>query len=439
MTLLPRTLLWRTVALIAVLLFIALAAAVQVFRLTEREPRARQIAQQVASLVNVTRSALITAAPGKRRSLLADLSESEGIRIYPADEISPRPVRFEVPWMPVVQDELHRLLGPDTHAVFVPGEGGHLWVSFKIDDDVFWLVVTRSRFEHPFAWRWLGWIAALLVLTILCAYLIVAHVNRPLRRLTAAATRLGRGEPLEPLTEDGPAEVRGLTRAFNQMAADLAHLDADRKLLLAGVSHDLRTPLSRLRLAVEMLPDAHDDGAKHGMVQDIEDMDAVIAQFTAFVREGEGEQKTATDLDELVRGCLERYARAGRAIGTRLAPLPRLALRATSMQRLIANLVDNALKYGMRAGASGAEVEVHTWQQGDRVYLSVLDRGPGIPSGSAQHLVQPFTRLDASRTNPTGSGLGLAIVDRIARSHGGSLSLLARTGGGLEARVELPV
>jgi two-component system osmolarity sensor histidine kinase EnvZ len=438
-TLLPRTLLWRTVALIAVLLFVALAAAVQVFRLTEREPRARQIAQQVASLVNVTRSALITAASGKRRSLLADLSEREGIRIYPADEVSPRPVRFEVPWMPVVQDELHRLLGAETRAVFVPGDGGHLWVSFKIDDDVFWLVIARARFERPFAWRWLGWIAGLLLLTILGAYLIVAHVNRPLRHITAAALRLGRGESLEPLIEDGPAEVRGLTRAFNQMAADLAHLEADRKLLLAGVSHDLRTPLSRLRLAVEMLPDAHNDDSKHGMVQDIEDMDAVIAQFTAFVRQGEGEQKTVTDLDELVRGCLERYARAGRSIGTRLAPLPRLALRVTSMQRLISNLVDNALKHGVRVGAGDTDIEVHTWQQGGRVYLSVLDRGPGIPSGSAQHLMQPFTRLDASRTNTTGSGLGLAIVDRIARNHGGNLSLLARTGGGLEARVELPV
>jgi signal transduction histidine kinase len=196
--------------------------------------------------------------------------------------------------------------------------------------------------------------------TILGAYLIVAHVSRPLRHLTTAATRLGHGESLEPLIEDGLAEVRGLTRAFNQMAADLAHLEADRKLLLAGVSHDLRTPLSRLRLAVEMLPDAHNDETKRGMVQDIEDMDAVIAQFTAFVRQGEGEPKTAIDLDELVRGCLERYARAGRSIGTRLMPLPRLALRMTSMQRLISNLVDNALKHGVRNGAGAADIEVHT-------------------------------------------------------------------------------
>jgi two-component system osmolarity sensor histidine kinase EnvZ len=437
--LLPRTLLWRTVVLIAVLLIVALTAAIQVLRLSEREPRARQIARQVASVVNLTRSALITAAPEKRRGLLADLSEMEGIRIYPADEDGPPAVRLELPWMSIMQDELQRLLGSDTRAVFVPGDGGRLWVSFKIDDDTFWLVIPRGRFEHPFAWRWLGWITALLALAIVGAYLIVARVNRPLRRLTTAAARVGRGERLEPLVEDGPAEVRELTRAFNQMAADLAHLDADRKLLLAGVSHDLRTPLSRLRLAVEMLPDERDDTTKLGMVQDIEDMDAVIGQFTAFVREGEGEQKAATDLDALVRACLERYTRAGRTIDTRLAPLPKLPLRATAMQRLIANLVDNALKYGIRAGASDAEVEVHTWQQGERVYLSVLDRGPGIPSGSAPRLMQAFTRLDTSRANSKGSGLGLAIVDRIARSHGGSVSLLARTGGGLEARVELPV
>lgn len=437
MKLWPRSLLWRTVLLIAALLIAAQLAALQLFRLSEREPRVREIAQQLASVVNLTRAALVSSDPRKRRDLLSELSEREGIRIYVAGETDPPPVHFQPPWLPLMQDELRRLLGPDTRGVFVPGHGGTLWVSFSIDDDAYWVAIPRAQLERPFPWRWVGWIAAVLALALLGAYVLVSRINRPLRRLTAAAVRLGRGETPEPLAEDGPDEVRALTRAFNQMTTDLARLDSDRALLLAGVSHDLRTPLSRLRVEIEMLP--ADAGSKQAMVQDIEDMDAIIGQFLAFVKEGAAEPKQPADLNALARAAAERFERLGQKVRVDAGALPPLPLGPTAMARLISNLLDNAFKYGRMQGEPTADVTLQTWRQGEKVFLSVLDRGPGIPESEFARLKKPFTRLDASRSNAAGSGLGLAIVERIARQHGGQLWLMPRAGGGLEARIELPI
>jgi two-component system osmolarity sensor histidine kinase EnvZ len=262
------------------------------------------------------------------------------------------------------------------------------------------------------------------------------RINRPLKQLASAAGALGRGESPEPLPETGPMEVRTLTRSFNRMADDLKRLEAERALMLAGVSHDLRTPLARLRLAVEMLPE---DPGKAGMVQDIEDLDAIVAQFLSFLREGAGETPEDIDLNALASAVCERYSRAGAQIALDLQSIPVMRLRPTSMQRLLSHLIDNALKYGKALDQPRAQVELRTWRDGATVFLGVLDHGPGLPVESVERMLQPFTRQDESRTGASGSGLGLAIVDRIARSHGGRLKLLARAGGGLEARVELPI
>ncbi|MBI4194086.1 MAG: HAMP domain-containing protein [Betaproteobacteria bacterium] len=433
MTLWPRTLLWRSVLLIALVLIVAHLAWLQIFRVSEREPRARQIAQQIVSVVNLTRAALITAQPDKRLSLLIDLSQREGIQVYlgePDEKVAPLPER-EV--LRLVAAELRSRLGPDTQlATSREGVRG-TWVSFKIDDDRFWVLLPRSRLERNEPLRWIGWGAFVLLLALLGAYLIVARINRPLRELTRAAAQMGQGKTPPPVRETGPAELRTLASAFNQMAADLKRLDDERALLLAGVSHDLRTPLSRIRLGLELLDDKGDPGLKGGLVRDIEDIDAAINQFLDFARLADAEPTdAAADLNALVRGVVNRYASAGVAVTTRLAPVPPLPLRPMAIQRLVANLVDNALRHG------GPEVEVVTGAMPAHAFLEVLDRGSGIPPQDAERMLQPFTRLDSARGGP-GTGLGLAIVERVARVHHGSVSLVPRDGGGLRARVELPL
>jgi two-component system osmolarity sensor histidine kinase EnvZ len=429
----PRSLLWRSVLLIAALLVVANLAWVQIFRVAERTPRARQTAQQIASVVNITRWALITADPSKRFDLLAELSKSEGIQVYaaePDDRIAALPDRV---FVQEVARELKRELGPATQITLSRDGVRGVWVSFPIDKEQYWVYMPRSRIERNEPLRWLGWGALVLILAMAGAYFIVSLINRPLRELTRATTQMGRGKTPQPVTERGPSEIATLARAFNQMAHDLKRLDDERALLLAGVSHDLRTPLSRIRLAMEMMDDKGDMGLRAGVVQDIEDIDGSIGQFLDFARLRDEEAAVpGSDLNALVKNVVARYTRANRSVRFQPGPVSRLALRPLSVQRLMTNLIENALRHG------SGEVEVLTHEEDGCAVAEVLDHGPGIPAEAAERMLQPFTRLDAARAG-SGTGLGLAIVDRIAGMHGGSVKLLPREGGGLRARVELPL
>ena len=430
MTLWPGSLLWRSVLLIALLLALAHFAWLQIFQSSEREPRARQMAQQIVSVVNLTRAALISAQPSRRLELLRDLSQEEQIQVYfgdPGEKIAPLP---DLPVLKLIEEDLHKALGPDTRFA-LSRDGDGVWVSFAIDGERYWVRIPRSRLERQSSSRWIGWGAFVLALALLGALLVVYRVNRPLSQLTRAAEAMGRGKVPPPVPETGPSEIRTLSRAFNQMASDLKRLDDERALLLAGVSHDLRTPLARIRLGLELL--GGDPALKAGLEKDIEDIDAAISQFLDFARVNEGEATIADgDLNAIVRSVCERRGRDGNEVKVQLEPLPPLPLRPVAAQRMIANLVDNALRHG------GPEVEVGTALENGRAVVEVRDRGPGIPPDEVEHMLQPFTRLDRARSGP-GTGLGLAIVDRIARLHGGEAKLLPRAGGGLRARVELPL
>lgn len=294
-------------------------------RLTEREPRAKQAARNIAAVVNLTRSALITSQPEKRPALLREISQREGIRVYTA-ETRPEPRRAECRALRVIRDQLEQELGEGTEVFAARGEGAGLLVSFRIDDDEYWLQVRRAQVERDFPWRWIGWSSFVLLLAVAGGYIIAAHINRPLKQLASAASKIGKAELAGPVMEQGPSEVRMVTRALNQMNDDIRNLGRERSLLLAGVSHDLRTPLSRLRLSVEMLE--ADQNLKTGMVHDIGDMDAIIGQFLAFVREGVDEAVVPEgDLNEIARVVCERASRHGKTINTDLKPLPKFPLR----------------------------------------------------------------------------------------------------------------
>jgi two-component system osmolarity sensor histidine kinase EnvZ len=432
MPLLPRTLFWRTFLLIGLLVLVSTLAWFQIFSFYERGPRVHQIAQTVASMVNLTRTAMITAQAEKRRELLLQLSEREGIRIYPADDdekiVAPpadvRPVQM-------ITDEVRELLGQHTRfAVQRNGVPG-FWVSFRIDDDEYWVSLPRDRIERKATLQWLGWGSVALLLSLAAAGLIVFRLNRPLKALSRAALEIGRGRQPAPVEESGPLEVTTLTRAFNQMSRDLARLDEDRALILAGVSHDLRTPLSRMRLGIEM--SGADDAMKAGMITDIEEMDRIISQFLDFARTDGGEALAPVSLGAMVADIAAHYARVGHEVTIAIDSTREIPLRAMAVRRVLQNLIDNALRY------ADGEVLVLVREAGSLMLLEVADRGPGIPAAEAERLKQPFTRLETARSGKGGSGLGLAIVDRIARAHGGRFELLPRDGGGLLARVSFPL
>ena len=419
--------------LIAVLLAIGQFASLQIFEYFEREPRAEATALQAVTVVNYTRASLIASQENLRLALLSELTGREGVRIYYADfmeEIEPLP---DDPFIKMVAEKIRERLGDQTIiAVKHYGIEG-LWVSFGIGQDDFWVVIPRVHVERPFPWQWLGWGAVVLVLSLAGGYLLAARINRPLNLLVHAADRLRNGEQPEKLPEDSVAELRAVSSTFNNMAEALAELDTERTLILAGVSHDIRTPLARLRLAVEMLPDDNSGSLKSGMIEDIADMDNIINQFLDFVRGTEGEPAQMTDINSLLQALHDRQARAGRELVVQLAPSYAIPIKPLAMQRLLDNLVGNAYAYGR------GQVRVASKIEAEHIIISVFDNGPGIPETHLQKLLKPFERLDKARSNVGGSGLGLAIADRIAKLHHGKLALLNRPEGGLEARLTLPI
>jgi two-component system osmolarity sensor histidine kinase EnvZ len=422
------TLFTRSFLLIALLILASAAATFQLYRVYEREPRARELAQQTVSIVNLTRAALVNADPVLRRSLLIELNEREGIRLAPltgAEILQPLPddALFEL-----VSGKIRKSLGEQTRFAYARDRVEGFWVSFTIDEDDYWVMLPRERFEPVFGLQWLGGGLALLGLALAGAWLIASTLSRPLGAIAAAAGEVGRGRAPAPLAESGPLEMRTVSRAFNRMAGDLAAMERERATVLAGISHDLRTPLSRLRLALEM--SGADQASAEGMGADMEEIDKVIAQFLAFAK-GEDEPQVENDLDALLIEITEGYRKREQPVSLSRAKVAAFRFAPLAIRRAVSNLIDNALRY------APGPVEVAARGGAGRVVIEVMDRGPGVPAGEAERLKRPFTRLDEARSGPGGAGLGLAIVDRIARAHGGKLELAPREGGGLAARLSL--
>ena len=434
--LLPQSLLWQTFLLIALLLTLALVTWSSIFRHFEDPARARDLAQMVASVVNLTRTALINAEAARRTELLIDLAALEGIRIYPAeadDELQPL---ADTRRLRLLTAEIQRQLGPHTRFASRWKTLDGFWVSFRLDRDDeqdFWVMLPAERLEQAQAVEWLAWGVGALLVALLGAWLIVSRIGAPLHDLARAAWLVGRGRTPPRLPERGPEEIAAVTAAFNQMAGDLARTDADRTLILAGVSHDLRTPLARLRLGVEMSGAPETDVA--AMVADIEEMDRIIGQFLDFGRGEAQEAAQSVDLAALVHDLVEPYRLRGIHVAVHAPDTLAVPARTLPVRRALANLIDNAIRY---AGEDGT-IDVSLTASSDEALLEVADRGPGIPESEMERMRHPFTRLEAARSNTKGAGLGLAIVERIMRAHAGRLDLRAREGGGLRAILHFPM
>ncbi|MDD1021847.1 MULTISPECIES: ATP-binding protein [Pseudomonas] len=339
------------------------------------------------------------------------------------------------PYSEIYQRQMQAELGADTEVRLRMHAPPALWVRAPSLGDG-WLKV--PLYPHPLRgqkiWSVLGWFLAIGLLSTASAWIFVSQLNQPLKRLVYAARQLGQGRSVRLPISDTPSEMTEVYRAFNQMAEDVEQAGRERELMLAGVSHDLRTPLTRLRLSLELMG-AHTD-LTDDMVRDIEDMDAILDQFLAFIRDGRDESVEEVDLSDLVREVAAPYNQNQERVHLRLESIQPFPLRRVSMKRLLNNLIGNALNH------AGTDVEVAAYVSGDTnapyVVLSVMDRGAGIDPSELEAIFNPFTRGDRARGGK-GTGLGLAIVKRIAAMHGGNVELRNRPDGGLEARVRLPL
>ena len=433
----PGGVFWRTFLLIAILIGASLAAWYQSFRVLERAPRAQQAAQLIVSIVNLTRSALIHSDPEKRRALLIDLAQNEGVRIYPlepTDQTAPLPNQA---FLQIIDEQVRARLGQNTQMTLdVNGQRG-LWVSFFIEDDGYWVAFDPSRLDTIPRMQWVGWGAVALALSLLGAVVISRLINLPLKRIATAAVSIGRGTRPEVLPEKGPREIRQANASFNAMVAELERIEADRALLLAGISHDLRTPLTRLRLEIEMSPVSEE--ARAAMSTDVEQIDAIIGQFLDYARPlNERSALSRVDLALLVEGIVSSHAdEEHMRISLQRESDAMVRGNPTELQRILLNLIENARRYGVTPGTDVSELEV-TVKGGATPTLEVRDHGPGIPVDELERLKRPFTRRDTARGQTDGAGLGLAIIERIARRHHARFDLLIPAGGGLLARITFP-
>lgn len=271
-----------------------------------------------------------------------------------------------------------------------------------------------------------------------CVAWAVRLATRPLAQLAQAADRLGADPQTEVLASDeagGPVEVLRARAAFQSMQARIKAHMAERLQLLAAISHDLQTPITRLRLRAEALDN---DVLRDKFQADLLGMQRLVEEGLAYARTAHASTEPAcpVDLQALLDGLVCDYTDAGRAVSLQAPAALVLRTRPVALQRIVGNLVDNALKF---AGAAEVTASIRTGQGPSTVEIAVRDRGPGVPQAQLPRITEPFYRLEASRNADTGgSGLGLAIAQRLAQALGGELSLRNRDGGGLEALLTLP-
>lgn len=289
----------------------------------------------------------------------------------------------------------------------------------------------RVAVEAPHAWtrRTALSFALSCLAAALVAFAVARAQTRSLAALAEASERFGRGETVAPLATDGPSEVAAAARAFNTMQERLGAYLRDRLKLLAGIGHDLRTPLTTLRLKAEFIDD---EAARADIVKTIDEMTAITEATLAFSRaEATSEATASVDLATLVAEVAEPFRLAGEEVAVEAAPLP-YACRAVALKRALRNLVENALRYGGNA-------RIVLRREADAVVLAVEDDGPGVPEDQIEEAFKPFVRLEASRSVETGGlGLGLAIARSVVTAHGGALTLQNRQEGGLRAEIRLP-
>lgn len=430
-------LLWRTFFLLAFLITASLITWIAGFRAIEREPRAQQVAAQVISIVTITRAALTHSAADLRRELLFDLASNEGIRIFPledTDVITP-PARGGI--MEIVEQDVKARLGTRTRFASSVNDVAGFWVSFDIDDDDYWLRLDRDRIERWSNAQWIGLAGTTLLLSLLGAIFISRLINQPLARITAATRKIAKGQSPNPLPESGPTEIREANRSFNQMIDDLERVESDRAVILAGISHDLRTPLARMQLEVEL---AHlSDDAREGMQSDLAQMDAIIGQFLEYAKPANQANLASVDLSALLHDCTHEAERMSDVRMTSdIETDIHVFANETEIKRIVSNLIQNARRYGKTEGTDEADIHIACAKRDGHAIFSVSDQGQGVPEEEIERMLRPFTRIDAARSQANGAGLGLAIVDRIVERHRGKL--LIRNGAkGLQVQITLPI
>lgn len=397
-------------------------------------PMARRAADDLAGLMMLSAQTWSELPPVTRPALEYELAHAHrlALRLAPPEHVVPP--AWDEPYLRFLVASLYARTGETVGASRETlGDETWYWVSLPAGEGRLSVGFPQSRVGARPVHALLASLAAGLLLALFAAWWLARRTYRPLERFQQAATSLGRGQTPERLPETGPREIAALSRRFNEMAQQVEDLLAARTVLLAGVSHDLRTPLARLRLAVEMLVKKPSAGLAAQIEADIEAMDRLIADVLMLARGFGNEPAASVDVRELLAGVVAAIPGAMERVHVEAADCVVEAPPGV-LRRIVGNLLENALRYG---GGEPVTLRAEAGIAGCRI--GVLDRGPGIPAAEREAVFRPFYRLEASRSVSTGgSGLGLAIVRQLAATRGWTVELQDRPGGGLAAWLTLP-
>ncbi|MFC7734467.1 ATP-binding protein [Roseomonas sp. GCM10028921] len=439
---LPGTLAGRTALFLLLALMAVQAAGLTIHALDRVDLQRAAIEREVSARIFGLWRTLVVATPERRASILGDIELPQGLEASLDEQPTVRVGMLPAPppAMRMVRPEM-LIGGPPRlrpREIQAGMRFGTLYAALLMPDGTAWLNVS-IHLPPPRPWHSPTFLIAFLLMTVAAALLIIwatRRLTRPVRDLAQAANALGRDVNAPPLPEDGPREVATAAHAFNTMAARIRRFVGDRTQMLAAIGHDLRTPITRLKLRAEFMDD---DEQRAKMLADLEEMEGMINATLAFARDdAAAEPSVPLDLAALCRTVLDEAADArpeAEAESFFYTGPERLTVRGRpiALKRALANLVANAANYG---GTARVVLEPPS---GGQIRLRVEDDGPGIPPESQEAVFQPFRRLEASRNRETGGvGLGLPIARNILRAHGGDVVLRNREGGGLVAQVTLP-
>ncbi|MDE2318248.1 MAG: HAMP domain-containing protein [Rhodospirillales bacterium] len=423
---LPRGLFGRSLLIVLVPMVVLQGVALQIFYGTHLDELSRRLAGAVAGEIGFmidqidrdpTRRTLVLQEGDLHFTFHSVFMRNETLRHLPPPD-APGPV----------DTDLAQALAQDVHRPFNVAwheHPGFLRVNIQMADGVISVDVPRKRLFIGTFYLFLIWLIGSALLLVILAALFLRTQVRGIKRLAEAAEAFGMGRDAGPIRPEGAIEVRRAATAFNRMQERLRRFLSQRTTMLAGVSHDLRTPLTRLRLALAMQPSVTPDDLQD-MESDIAEMEHLIGIYLNFAR-GEGsEQAVPTDLPVLLEEICVAAKRSGAAISLSAPETMTVTLRPEAMRRALSNLIDNARRHASLIWVSAA-------RNGASVQILIDDNGPGIPEQKRETLLKPFESED-----PGGTGLGLAIARDIVVAHGGHINLLERPGGGLRVLVELP-
>lgn len=427
-TLFGRT---ATAFTLAFLLFSLFSLGLVVYFVTT--PLTQRVADDLSSLAVLTTQIWVELPPGTRPDFEREMQEHHDIDVGLAERtlpVDPEPADYLL----VLTGTLKERTGIEHQILFDADLPAWRWVDIPMGGRQMRVGFDTNRFATGIPLALILMALAGTLIAVVTSLLMVRRITRPLAALAKASTRIGEGRRGEPLPEVGAAELAELTRNFNQMERQLTVLMENRTTLLAGISHDLRTPIARVQLELELLQENPDPELIDGIRADLTEMNEIISATLQLTQGISEEISRQQDICGEVQSSVEEYRRRGEEIrfqgeGGIVRDLP-----LTAFRRVLGNLLDNALRYG-----EGGAVRVSCGRQGAGVVIEIIDQGPGIPADQRAVVMQPFKRLEDSRSRASGgSGLGLAIVDQLCRLNDWRFELAEAEQGGTLARLYLP-